>query len=633
MKKLLLAAFGLSVLGATAQEVRQDLGRNAQTMIDGQSSAIPYNTTYNKQNSAIMIGTAPNVYGAGFGPKNNLVANEELNTIAFIHRSDFNSNGDNGSGALRFDYSTDGGATWTNNAGPAWNPNISGNVYPGMARYPHIGILNDAGNANPLNASITVWAPTLAGTNAASWGGALVGTHKMDNTVTNMAVDTTGGHLTLDESYTSGSKFWGISLDQPNYDVEEYTDTAIIWIGDMDFSTDTMALTEIKAHLPVTEDSVNGKIVGDARIKFADDNLNGYLSVEGYNDGIASAPVIHPFLMKTTDGGQTWGSVMGPNLDELVDNQSGDSLVTVFDFITGGWDIGHLTSSTRGHDLAVDVNGNPHMFVHVFPGTNTTPTGGTTAGDFTFFPGVNLLVDIFTTDGGLTWECNIISQVFTWDYEFGIAGSGVTEANRPHISMNADRDMMFFSWFESDTSFVSGVENNFPDWRVQGYNVLGDSLEGPQTVMGTFGDATWGNVADLAFDNGDGTHQLHMTYAPIEDFGTFDVLNPIDFYYLGQPYPRNIGVEEIAEAGFSVSQNFPNPTSGITRLAIENVEPANYQLTIVDITGRVMENTDLGMLDAGRHVHTVDATNYAAGVYFYTVRSAGHKVTKKLIVE
>lgn len=199
--------------------------------------------------------------------------------------------------------------------------------------------------------------------------------------------------------------------------------------------------------------------------------------------------------------------------------------------------------------------------------------------------------------------------------------------------MNADRDMMFFSWFESDTSFVTGTENNFPDWKVQGYNVLGDSLEGPTTVMGTFGDATWGNVADLAFDNGDGTHQLHMTYAPIEDFGTFDVLGAIDFYYLGQPYPRNIGVEEITETGFSVSQNFPNPTSGITRLAIENVEPANYQLTIVDITGRIMENTDLGMLEAGRHVHTVDATGYASGVYFYTVRSAVHKVTKKLIVE
>lgn len=632
MKKLLLAAFGLSVLGATAQEVRTDLGNSAKTAIDISSNpAIPYNHQ-NKQSSAVMIGTAPNVYGAAFGPKNNIVANEELNTIAFIHRSDYNSNGDYSSGALRFDYSTDGGATWTNNAGPVFNPNLTTYAYPGFARYPHMGILNEDGNTNPLSASITVWAPTLTGNNAASWGGALVGTHKMDNTLTNMTVDTTGGHLTLDESYTSGDKFWGISLSQPNYDVEDYTDTTLLWMGSMDFTTDSMALSEVKVYLPVTSDSANGKIVGDARIFFAEDNLNGFISVEAYHSSLSTGKSIHPYMIKTTDGGQTWSSIMGPNLDLLVDNGTGDSLKDIFSTITGGWTIGNLTSSTRGHDLIVDLNGNPHMFVHVFPGAGTTPTGGSTAGDFNFFPGVNLLVDIFTTDGGLSWECNIIGQPFTWDYEFG-APSGVTEANRPQVSMNSDRSMLFFSWFESDTSFVTGLDNNFPDWKCQGYNVLGDSLEGPTTTMGTFGDATWANVADIAFDNGDGTYQLHMTYSPIADFGTFSPLNAIDFYYLGQPYPNNIGLEEMDNVGFSVSQNFPNPTSGVTRIAIENVEAAQYTLTVVDLMGRVMNVTDLGKLDAGRHIHELDASAYAAGVYFYTVSSGASKVTKKLIVE
>ena len=45
---------------------------------------------------------------------------------------------------------------------------------------------------------------------------------QMDNTVTNMAVDTTGGHLTLEESFTR-RYFLGSKLDHPNYDVEEYT--------------------------------------------------------------------------------------------------------------------------------------------------------------------------------------------------------------------------------------------------------------------------------------------------------------------------------------------------------------------------------------------------------------------------
>ena len=193
--------------------------------------------------------------------------------------------------------------------------------------------------------------------------------------------------------------------------------------------------------------------------------------------------------------------------------------------------------------------------------------------------------------------------------------------------------MMFFSWFESDTSFVTGTENNFPDWRCQGYNVLGDSLEGQMTVMGTFGDATWGNVADYAFDNGDGSYQLHMTYSPIEDFGTFSVLSPIDFYYLGSPYPNNIGIEEMEAQNFSVSQNYPNPTNGLTKVAIESVEAAAFTMNIMDITGRTIEVRDLGRLDAGRHIEEIDATGFAPGIYFYTVSSAGHQSTKKFIVE
>ena len=596
------------------------------------ADGIPYKTSANKQSSAVAIGTAPNVYGAGFGPKTNIWADEDLNTIAFIHRSDYNSNGDNASGSLRFDYSTNGGSTWTSNAGPIWNPSVSGYAYPGVARYPRIGILNESGNTNPLNASVAVWAPTLAGTNNALWGGALMGTHKMDNTTTNMSVDTTSGHLTLDNSYVDGGEFWGLSFNQPDYENEEYTDTVSIWKGSMDWTIDSMTYTEYQAYIPATNRGVDGKILGDGNIFFASNASTGYISVTGYDSTISSAKVIHPYLVKTTNGGASWGSIMGPNLDLLVDNVSGDSLVTIFDNVTGGtWSIAHLTSSTRGHDLAVDANGNPHMLVHIFPGTGTTAAGGTPAADFNYFPAYNLLVDVYTTDGGISWDCNVINWIQTWDYEFDPTNGPVTEANRPYISMNTDRDMMFFSWFETDTAY--STENQFPDWRCQGYNVIGDSLEGPQTVMGTFGDATWGNVADWAFDNGDGSHQLHMTYSPIEDFGTFSVLNPIDFFYLGQPYPNNIGLEELERNNFAVSQNYPNPASGLTKVAIESAEAANYSMVVVDMTGRLIEMKDLGRLDAGRHIHTVDVTNYASGVYFYTIESAGSKITKKLIVE
>jgi hypothetical protein len=124
-----------------------------------------------------------------------------------------------------------------------------------------------------------------------------------------------------------------------------------------------------------------------------------------------------------------------------------------------------------------------------------------------------------------------------------------------------------------------------------------------------------------------------MAYAPIEDFGTFSVLSPIDIYYLGQPYPNNIGIEEVERNNFSVSQNYPNPTDGLTKVAIESVEATNFNLTIIDLTGRVIAMESLGKLDAGRHIHTIDASNFAPGIYFYTVSAGELSITKKLIVE
>ena len=69
MRKLLLAFAGLSVIGATAQEARMDLGRSAAMYTASHADGTPLNTSSNKSAAAVYTGTAPNVYGAGF-PRN-----------------------------------------------------------------------------------------------------------------------------------------------------------------------------------------------------------------------------------------------------------------------------------------------------------------------------------------------------------------------------------------------------------------------------------------------------------------------------------------------------------------------------------------------------------------------------------
>ena len=625
MKRTLLTLAAVAMATTVvAQEARVDLGRSAQQYNAVEpAGTTPYATNSSKVATSTQIGTAPNVYTAAFGPRTNVSADAELNTIVFVHRSGNTTLGDYTSGTMRYDISTDGGATWTSNNGPIFNPNVSGYVHPGPARYPNVGIMNPSNNTNPNNAHIGVWAPTLAGTNG-SWGGTLIANHKLDNTKTTAIVDTSDGYLVAENMYAEGGKYWGLNFYHPDYANNEYSDTALIVKGTMDFTNDTMSYTEVKAYMPITNDATNGKIYGDGRIFFAEGGTTGFVSMTGYNAALCdSAQVINIQLVKTTDGGATWGAPFGPNLDDLIEETSGDSLRTLL--TPTGWTLGHLTTSTRGHDLAVDANGNPHIFMHVFPGTGTDAGNGPAA-DFNYFPGVNILVDVYSTDGGLTWKARWINQCFTFDYDF----DGVTEANRPQIAMSEDRNYVMFNWFETDTTYSS--ENEFPDWWVAGYDVANDSMWGAPTHMGTYGDATWGNIADFAWGNAADGFNIHMTYAPISDFSTFTALDPIDFYYMaGHFHPMS--TDELELATFNIEQNYPNPASAWTTIKIQSNEATDFNMTVVDITGRVVLVEDLGRLEAGNHRVELNVEGWNAGIYFYTIEANGQSVTKKLLVD
>jgi len=491
-------------------------------------TAALYDSSYYQDTvySAVTIGTSPNVYSSAFGARQNISANPDLNSIVFIHRSNYSSNGDYSSGSLRYDISSDGGSNWSTNQGPIWDPNQSGYGYPGMARYPQLNLLNQPGNSSISNASMAVWAPTLAGTNSSSWGGALYGNVGLDTSISNLSVDTAYGHLTLSNSFAQNGNFWGISLDHPDYTNSEYSDTVLVFKGMMNWSNKTLVNSIRKAYVPLTNDMTYGKIYGDANICFDAAGQVGYISVMGYNQSVAAGKVLQPILSKSINGGNSWLPVFGPNLDLLVDNLTGDSLKDIFADITG-WTIGHISSASRGHDLVVDALGRPHMLLNLFPGAGTTPTGGSSAGDFTTYPSINLMVDLYYSNG--TWKCNVISQVSNMTYDYDQTNGPVSENNRPQISMSPDRHWLFYSWFESDSAYWTS--NQAPDWHVSVYDAIGDSIFNRYSRLTSDGGNHWANVAEWAFDEGDDQYSLHMTYGNVSSVSSVNVLSPITHSY------------------------------------------------------------------------------------------------------
>lgn len=90
-----------------------------------------------------------------------------------------------------------------------------------------------------------------------------------------------------------------------------------------------------------------------------------------------------------------------------------------------------------------------------------------------------------------------------------------------------------------------------------------------------------------------------------------------------------VGVEE--QQLLSSMTLFPNPTDGITNLAINMNERADVTIQLVDLTGKVIINENKEM-NTGENRYSFDVNELTNGMYFIRVTTAGNTQTVKLLV-
>lgn len=83
---------------------------------------------------------------------------------------------------------------------------------------------------------------------------------------------------------------------------------------------------------------------------------------------------------------------------------------------------------------------------------------------------------------------------------------------------------------------------------------------------------------------------------------------------------------------FELYQNYPNPFNPATTIAFNLASLSNVNLQIYDITGRVVEERNLGSLSAGNHEVDFNADGLASGVYLYRLATETTSQTKKMIL-
>jgi len=597
--------------------------------------------------STVPMGSAGNAFGTAFGSRTNLWYDKNLNTIAFYHRSTIGVNGSTVISDIRYDYSTDGGATWPSgqvDQGPVYKAG-AGDTH--RARYPQGTIYNPSGNTNPTNAHNAVYGPVTDGTN---WVENYEGTDQIGSATTNQQLWQTklgGGNLNvvipegMQIVKNTGTTWVAANgMDQwPDANAVQHTNDSI-FLAKGTYSGGNFIYDFRKTFDAPVVDSVG---LSDISTAWSDDGLIGYVVrlVNDINQFPEIDSVLVPQVWKTEDGGDHWtlmtNSATNMNINAL------DTLVSL---------PGILMTTAFDVDCAVDTNNNLHIAVAI---------GGSPGGYLISSAYGNWGVfDIYTTDGGTTWYGEMVGKPELFRGEFGDGSTTnpfIDEDDRPQVTRSWDGTKIFISWFDTDTEeFGSGnLANLSPDWHVRGLDVnsmnlstgIGNWTDSMNMTDQTaaYGFCTFGCLSYYSISNscGEGLPMVYVQLQSPQSTGSV-----VSFYYVdggcvpegsytmpGHPVllTAPLGISDLKKSGFDVSANYPNPFNGSTMVDVTLAKPADVTIELSNMVGQVLSTKTYKDLSAGKNHLTIDASDFAAGLYLYKVKVGGEVVTRTMSVK
>jgi len=438
----------------------------------------------------------------------------------FIHRDGVSGN------TLNFDVSKDGGTSWTLDRGPLY---FSSSARP---RYPQGALVNPSGVLNADSAFVSFLAPL---TTDSFWTGTVNGQQQVVNTsVVSNEVDTLNAfnhNIPSGYTVTPQGVIWSIDAEYVN---GSYNNLLVISKGVWNSTTRKFDYANQVLPAPVSNAGGEARLLG-CNIAFAPNGQNGYVVMCG-NDGSISDSIYYPIVFFTSDGGVTWSSPsnIGLNVDPY------------FGFGSPFYTMGPQ------FDIAVDASGSLHILCEILEGDNHW-NSNSAYNHFGIF-------DISSFNGA-QWKAQLIVKPETYLGDFGTPGSTtdpeVFEYNRPQISLDGTASKIFFTWIDTDTIIFGTGYNNYPDFRVKGYD-LGTQLWTNEINFTEFsgtsadGNSIFNTVSQYCFTNG-ATYTIPLTVTMM--FASTG--QPVNYYYID-------GIN-ITDADFTIPGNaiiLPGGVSG-----------------------------------------------------------------------
>lgn len=579
----------------------------------------------------VQLGRSSNIYTSLLPQQNQVYADDATDRVIFIHQHDITiwGGGTTENGKIRYDISTDGGATFSNDIG-ILNPS-----YDKVSRFPQI-----IGVADSL-----LWtASTLNSSD--EWDGYVIGL---------VSEETSGNPSVASEHYVQA----GTNTYQPGGLSEGWTDGGLrdVWMTDVQHTSAGFGNEVRLLHAYADDDSLAAAswnvvhtfnmphdltLDGDARVvspnlAFSPDKMHGWVAMLGDLTG-GPQHTRNPIFIHSSDHGYNWDAPVEVDLSTAYYGSGG----TLYDELRDLWvDMNNAPLSTGvptcGYefDLTVDADGNPHMLAVVGSASTTSePTS-----DYGFEDELaKLIVDVSSSDLGATWNISKVSPIYTFKGESGFGANLLEHYNYPQISRTADGSHMFYSWVDSDTTEANGgigfgeAENLYPNLRIAGRRMADNRMTCPKWI--TNGDLLWDGRAilptmapEVLTADGGATFKLPIVMA--------DMLNgnpdePCRYYYYGNDAVlTNAEFTSDCFTTVSVADNvvaqklievYPNPTESLVKwngITAQTVE-------VMDNTGRVV-------LNVAQPNGTVDISSLTKGVYILRLENEEGIYTSRVL--
>ena len=91
----------------------------------------------------------------------------------------------------------------------------------------------------------------------------------------------------------------------------------------------------------------------------------------------------------------------------------------------------------------------------------------------------------------------------------------------------------------------------------------------------------------------------------------------------------SVGIRDAEQLDWSLGQNIPNPASGITAIPFTLPQAGQVCISVMAANGQVIFRQE-SEAEAGSNRIEIDASGWAAGVYYYTMEYRGQRITRKM---